>query len=831
MTRPRRLFIALPLILVPALLGLAIFAYSLMTRSFPETSGMIRLKTLRRPVEVLRDGYGVPHIRAEDEHDLFVAAGYVQAQDRLYQMEMTRRAGEGRLAEVLGPEAVNFDRLFRTVGISRLTRKLAAQISPESRAALEAYADGVNEFITSHHGRLPVEFALLGYSPEPWTVEHSLIVARLTAWELNLSWWVDITLGELVAQVGEERAREVFPTYPENGPVIVPKEWRTSASILEGGAHTPLTAGLPREALDQLRGFLRADREFRRAFQFEGMHAGSNCWAVDGARSASGKPILANDPHLAFGVPSKWYEMHLSCPGMNVAGVTIPGSPAIVIGHNDRIAWGVTNVMADDADFYIERVDSTDPLRYQFAGVWGVMDTVTEFINVKDNPPVLILIRSTHHGPVVNDVWPGIFHPVASPREDVVSMRWTGFEMSDEFGALERINRAGTWEEFSAGVKEFTVPGQNFTYADVDGNIGYRMGVRLPIRSGTQNPSLPCPGWTGEYEWRGFVPFDELPFMYNPAEHFIATANNKTIGDWYPYHISNLWEPPSRITRIRELLGREGKLSVDDFRRMQSDVVSPFAREMLPSIIAACSTDEARDPSVSRALIYFRNWDGGFTSESVPASIFSVFFTHLLHNTLGSHMDRQLFDTYITLSNIPYRVVPSLMRDSTSWWFDDPQTPVAETRDDAIRKSLSDALRDLEGRFGPEMKTYQWGELHTLTFEHPFGRRWPLDAIFNIGPFSTGGTGTTVNCGEYQLFGPYKDILGPSMRQVTDMSNVSRSWSVITTGQSGQPFTRHFSDQTPLWRHNSYHEMITDWQALEQAGGDLLRLIPEESRE
>jgi len=827
----RRFLLGLLIVFVLAFLGFIILAYRLVTRSLPETTGTISLSSLHQPVEVVRDNYGVPHIKAHDEHDLFLAVGYVQAQDRLWQMDLIRRAGEGRLAEILGPEAVKFDKLFRTLGFARLAQRLAQQLHHESRAALEAYAQGVNEYITSHHGNYPIEFAILGYEPEPWTVEHSLLVARLMAWELNLSWWVDLSLGELLVRVGEEHTRQIIPTYPENAPSIVSEPWQGMPhSLTRRSVRSRIgfsNEQMSRRVFEHLRGFLKINEEFRRQFQFEGVHIGSNSWVVDSFRSTSGKPILANDPHLAFGVPSKWYEMHLTCPGFNVAGVSLPGAPAIVIGHNDRIAWGLTNVMADDADFYVERVDSTNPFRYEYNGTWLPVDTATEVIRVRDEMPVSILVRSTHHGAIVSDVWPTAIPFADSLREGVVSMRWTGFEMSDEMYALHRINQARNWDEFVSGLKEFAVPGQNFIYADVDGNIGYWAAVRLPVRPAGYNSVLPLPGWSKDAEWKGFVPFEQLPHVLNPREHFIATANNKIVGDWYPYYISQLWEPPSRILRIQEMILQKEKLSVEDMKHMQFDYVSPFARELVPYILHAFDSTRVDDATLATALTYFRNWDANCTGESVPASIFCVFFTHLLQNTFRVHMDQSLFNTYVFLTNVPYRALPVLLSDSTSWWFDDPRTQTVETRDDVIRKSLQDALAELRQRLGEDIKTWQWGKLHTVTFEHLLGRRWPLDKIFNIGTFPVGGTGTTVNNGEYRFHQPYANVLGPSMRQITDLSDTKRSWSVLPTGQSGQPFSAHFNDQTPLWLEGKYHELITDWRELNRQNGDRLVLVPE----
>ncbi|MDE3056845.1 MAG: penicillin acylase family protein, partial [Bacteroidota bacterium] len=766
---------------------------------------------------IYRDEYSVPHIIAQNEHDLFFAQGYVHAQDRLWQMDITRRAGEGRLSEILGSAALKYDKLFKTVGIQRIAEKLEVQLHPESKMILEAYSDGINAFIHTHRGKYPIEFDMLNYVPEDWQPVHTLIVSRMMAWELNLSWYVDLTLGELVQKFGEEKAKEIFPTYPENAPVTVPKELLKASGLL--GRIKKKIAPSSEDFLSAAADFQQADQSFRKFFGMSGMHIGSNAWAVSAKKSASGFAMLANDPHLGLSEPSKWYEIHLQDSALDVAGVSLPGAPGIVIGHNRSIAWGMTNVMADDADFYIEEEDSLDHSRYQYKGEWKTFVALNDTIFVKDSDSVPVTIRESIHGPIINDV-----NPTATDSLPI-ALRWTGEDMSDELYAIYCIDKAQSWEEFKKGVKYFTVPGQNFVYADQKGNIGYCMGVRLPIRA-SQNPTMPMPGWTGSYDWTGFVPFEKLPELFNPPEEFVATANNKTTDASFPYHISNLWEPPSRIERIREFLSTRNKLAVADFEQMQLDYFSSFAKEMTPYIIHAFDSLHTGDQRIQTVLNYFRNWNFQETKNDVTTTLFHVFFTHLLENIFENKMGKELYKNYIFLANIPLRVVPALLTTPSSSWFDDPSTPGIETRDETIRKSLNEAASDLQQKLGDEMKTWQWGQLHTLTFEHPFGSHPPLGAIFNIGPFEVGGSGTTLNNGEYHLADPYRMHLGPSMRQIVDFSDLNGALSVIPTGESGQPLSGHYSDQTPLWLNGEYHALPINDAAVESVAKHRLELIP-----
>ncbi len=773
----------------------------LVTKSFPQYDGEIVISALQHRVKISRDEFGIPHIFAENEHDLFFAQGYVHAQDRLWQMDLTRRAGEGRLSEILGPSTVKFDKMFKTVGFKTIAEKLEQHLSPKSKEILQAYSEGINEFIRTHKGKYPIEFDMLNYEPEEWKPVHSLMIARLMAWELNISWHVDVVLGELVAKLGAEKAGKIFPTYPENAPVIV-------------------SQALDRRQLEGLRKFASLHDEFKEFFGTTGTHIGSNAWAVSPQKSASGRAMLANDPHLGLSLPAKWYEVHLRGGKVDVAGVSLPGTPLVILGNNMNVAWGFTNVMADDADFYFEKTDSLGADKYLFKDEWRDIEITQDTVKVKDSTEVPFTIRKTLHGPAVNEIYP--LETFAS--SNFITMRWTGFEMSDELNALYLVNTANDWQSFLNGVKEFTVPGQNFVYADVKGNIGFHPGVRLPKRN-SNNPTLPFIGWTGEHEWQGFIPFEQLPSLYNPPEGFIATANNKTTSN-ADYHITNLWEPPSRIQRIREVLQSKKQFDVSDFKNLQNDNFSYFAKDVTPYILSACNSVPVLDEKVQTAVNYFRNWNFILSKEDVPTTIFEVFFSHLIKNIYRDEMGEDLFRQYITLANIPYRVTLAMLSDTTNIWFDDVATDTVETRDDIIRKSMNETLADLTDRLGGEMKQWRWGRIHTLTLKHPFGDMKVLQPIFNIGPFEVSGSGTTVNNGEYHFTKPYEMTLGPSMRKIVDFADVNKALSVIPSGESGQPLHDHYSDQTPLWKNGEYHELPLGEEAVASLSKKILYLVP-----
>ena len=802
---PLRAKILIGSLLTLAVLGVAlvIFFYYLITKSYPTTSGTVDVAGVQGSVKIYRDEYGVPHIMAESEYDAYFAVGYVHAQDRLWQMELMRRAGEGRLAEVLGEPALKIDRMFRTLGIWQQALKIAPTIDEKTRTALQAYADGVSSFIETHKGEYPIEFDLLDIEPEPWKIEHSVMISRLMAWELNYSRWVDITLAELVERFGEVKAAEIFPTWPEGAPVIVPYELRG------------------KKVADLGKQLLQADQAFRTLMGNDGLETGSNAWVIAGSRSETGKPILANDPHLMFSVPGRWYELHVMASGLDVAGASIAGAPFVVIGRNQHVAWGVTNAMVDDEDFYVEQVDSIQhPTRYRFNNAWRPLEQQVDTILVKNGPPVLLTVYRTHRGPIVNRI-----EPSAELSQNLLSMRWMGHEMSNEGGAFYRLNRAGNWSEFLEGLKYFAVPAQNFVYADDQGNIGYHTGGRIPIRS-TKSPTLLFPGWTDQYDWKGFVPFEEMPQVLNPTEGFIATANNKIVADSYPHYISNLWEPHWRISRITEVLRSQPIFSVEDLQRLQLDVFSPHARELVPIILNAFETKTVTDPDVRTALSYFRNWNCEMKSDDVPTTLFQAFFVQMVQNTFEDEMGPELIALYDTLASVPMSVLTMLMKKGSSVWFDNVKTPQTESMADIIRQSLEDALHGLKTTYGGELKEWQWGTVHQVEFPHVFGANDLLRRVFNLGPYPVGGSHSTVNQADYRLKKPFLNHIGPSTRQIFDLSDVNNGRAVTPPGQSGQVFHRHYDDQIQLWLNGGYRRMRLDSSSVENSKYDLLLLRP-----
>jgi penicillin amidase len=740
-------------------------------RGTPDLEADGTIAGLAAPVEVWRDSMGVPHVWAASEADLFRAMGYVHAQDRLFQMEMFRRVADGRLAEMLGAELVETDRFLRTVGMGRAAGEHERLLAPEQRAMLQAYADGVNAWTQARRGTLPPEFVTLRVRPEPWTVGNSLSIAKIMAWDLA-EWNLGLDLQGAVDAVGEERAADLFPAYPDSGLNILGDDarWRGRGEGAPAAAAAPVPrvsgrVPLPRVpplALEILDGVSIA--------------RASNSWVIGGERTASGKPILANDMHLALRAPPIWYLAALHGGGLNVTGMTLPGVPVVVAGHSDRVAWGFTNAYVDDTDFFVEEVNPDEPNRYRTPSGWAEMTVRVDTIRVKGAEPVLHTVRWTRNGPVLSDV-------ERRGGDRVLSMRWASHEPSGEVGALLGMNRARSADEFLQALRGFDNPHQNVVFADADGRFGYWMAGRVPVRRGGDGV-LPVPGWTGEGEWTGWLDFDQHPHVLEPADGFVVTANNRQVGPEYPHHISAQWADPFRAMRIRQLVEAGSRFTADEVAAQQMDVRDVWALGHLPRAVAAA---ERAGDSASAGLL--RGWDGQAGTGSRPAALFYTWYDELRarvgHDEFG---DARVY--------FPRSAFDRLLAAGGGAWADDVRTPEVETLDALEVEAMRTAVERVDGR--------AWGELHTVTVAHPMGSVAALERILglNIGPFPSAGATHTVNvAGWGGREPPFRVGHGASQRHVVDMADVDGAGGfVLPGGQSGVPFSRHYADQMPLWR-------------------------------
>jgi penicillin amidase len=767
------------------------FQYSV-RQSLPQISGQVPVSGIKEDVEIIRDNYGVPHIYAQNESDLYFALGYTMAQDRLWQMEFQRRLGHGRLAEIFGEELLETDRYFRLMAAAGVNQ----QLSDELAFVTNSFADGVNAYLTTHSDRLPIEFKILRYQPEPWVSDDYLAISKVINWSLSQGWRVDITAGKILEKVGETKFKEAFPAWPADSPVIIPRDHQISATlsdaILKSLSRIEKQVNLPAPAV-------------------------SNNWVVAGSRSASGKPVLANDPHLMLTNPSVWWEAHLVCPTINVSGFTMAGAPGIALGHNRHVAWGVTNVMVDDVDFFIEKINPDNPRQYLYKGRWEDMQIVKETIRIKGKDPVTIDIGLTRHGPILVEDKEGS-EPTA------VAVKWAFADGLQTTKAFYLLAKATSTNEVVSALKYWELPSQNFVFADTAGNIGYWCCATIPIRS-KGDGLLPVPGWNGDYEWQGYVPFENRPHIINPEKGYIASANNKVAAGNFPHFISHYWEPADRITRIHQLLNTPGKLSVEDVKQMQQDIFSGLASELTPQIVQALAKDSA-DEGLQKIRQILSEWDFKMEKDSVAAGLYETTFMHMLQNIFKDELGPELFDQYLKTSVFPPRAIRQLLRNGASTWFDDVNTADTETMQDIITRSVKQTIGQLKDEYGDDMTRWRWGDRHALTFQHPLGQKKPLDRLFNIGPFPVGGSRQTINMKLYSYEKPYSAILGASYRMIVDFSNMSVAHHVLPTGQSGQLGSPHYKDQIDLYLNGRYRTAWFERSDIEKHAKGTLFLKP-----
>lgn len=748
--------------------------YYWLSLSLPPAYETIVLAGPEQDINVSRDRDGVPHISAKTAHDAWFAVGFVHAQDRLWQMEMNRRIGAGRLAEVVGPGALGVDRFLRTLGVYHFAERTYANLSSDTRQALDAYAAGVNAFLTNRRGPLPLEFLFFGHEPEPWRPADSLVWAKMMAWDLAGNWSEEILRARLATTLP---AAQIAQLYPES---------KESTSVLERYAGLYRTLGLDRIAA--------AGKPLERE-----RHNGSNNWVVDGSRTATGKPLLANDPHLALGVPALWYFAHIQAPGLRVIGATLPGTPFVVLGRTDRIAWGFTNTGTDVQDLYIEKLDGAD--RYVTPTGSAPFEMRQEIIRVKDGEPVALNVRVSRHGPIISDVVPD----AASIAGDghVIAFAWPTLSDNDLTAqAAHDMNRATDWATFFTALQSFHSPHQNIVYADTSGNIGFYAPARVPVRRPGHTGNEPVPGWTGAYDWEGFIPYESLPLLFNPEARAIVTANNKIVPDGYPYYLTYDWSEPYRADRIAVLLASRSRHSVESFKDIQSDIVSGAAKEFLPHLLAAPATSQRS----AEAKAMLAGWNHTMDRNRPEPLIYVAWYRELTRLVLADELG-ELFEDYWGLKP---RVMRAALGDPASTLCDDRATERAETCADQIAVALDLALTDLTDRYGATMGRWQWGDAHRARAEHrPFHGQPFVGGLFDI-EIPSGGDSFTVNAAHHRIGDathPFRQFHGPSLRAIYDLDDLDRSIFIHSSGQSGNRLSRHFSDLTERWRDVAYIPM------------------------
>ncbi|NIO49896.1 MAG: hypothetical protein GTN73_10770 [Candidatus Aminicenantes bacterium] len=753
------------------LLGCLVFFFVHFYRSIPKIEGNDSLTGLETDVKIIRDSWGVPHIFAQNEKDLFFACGYVHAQERMWQMELTRRAGMGKLSEIFGRKALERDRFIRTLDLKEAAKRDFEKLSPKMKTLILSYSQGVNSWMNSRRLNWPPEFLLLGYRPQPWGPLDSLIVREIMALILCVDYQSEILRAKLVKELGAQKALQ----------------------ILEEGIAAPHL---------EIEDVPLSDWPISHPFQ------GSNNWVLAGSRTESGKPLLANDPHLEISLPPIWYEIHLSCPGLNAVGVSLPGVPLVIIGHNESIAWGITNSGVDVQDLYIEKLNSSKDM-YWDNDEWKPLFTKEERIKIRgEKDSERIEVSWTERGPVVS--------PVLSKNEKPLSLSWTIYDGGRTMESFYLLNKAQNWQEFVDALKLFDAPPQNFVYADKEGNIGYYLSGKIPIREEVA-ALFPFPAWKEEGRWQGYLKEEEKPNFYNPESGLIVTANNKIIPDNFPHYMGYDWEAPFRAERIIELLLQLEKHSVQTMKVIQNDVFSKKGEMFLPYI----QETRIAEGESKQALDILKTWDLRMSSgkEAALYKIFMIFFhEEVFKDDLGEDYER--FDSFFK------RKQAGLLRifaDPLSPWFDKKETQTVETREEIIEISLDKAYKWLEKQYGSADR-WDWMKINSFRFQHSLGEI-PILKFLNRGPYPLGGDAFTIRCSSSSRF---KGNWGVSYRQIIDLSDFRNSVCVLSSGESGHFLGRFYDNQIPLWLEGQYHPMLFDPDDIEEKGAGILILKPVE---
>jgi penicillin G amidase len=782
-------WIVLIVIVLP--LTLAAGAYLWLRSSLPQTAGTITLSGPSAEIRITRDASGVPRISAANDHDAAFALGFLHAGDRLFQMDMMRRLGAGRLSELLGEATFGTDRTMRTLGLYRAAEQQLAALSAPLRTALEAYAAGVNAYL-ARDSVLPPEYAVLRAAPERWQPADSLVWGKYMALLLSGNYRRELAHARIATHVTGEQLSQLYPGYPAEAPVTLAE-------------------------LSALYRTLPLDRVLASLPDSVGPTFASNNWVVDGKHSVSGKPLLANDPHLGFATPDIWYLARIDTPELHLVGATSPGAPFVILGHNQRIGWGFTTTESDVEDLFIERPDPADQSRYLVPAAIAPggslpFETRLEVINVRGSGAVTITIRTTRHGPVISDLG----NPAnATPAGDVLALQATFLAGEDRTPeGLWAINRAKNWQEFSAALENIVAPQQNIVYADTDGNIGFTAPARVPIR-GKGDGWMPAPGWTGEYDWTGFIPFAELPRAFNPPSGRFVSANNKIVPEDYRYFLGRDWDLPNRAVRINALLDATPQQSPDSSAAIQADTLSLSAQELLPLMTAITPGNERE----TAALATLKDWDGRMDAAQIAPLIFTAWLRDLNRLLFAERLGNAFVDYWDLRPN----VIAGILTQHPEWC-SDPARPGNTGCAGRLTESLHNALDQLTAAFGADTTRWRWGRPHMAAFPHPFFARIPfLNGLFLVAAPADGGA-DTVNRGGMAIQDPdrpYRDRHGAGLRMILDFADLDASRFIVVPGQSGNPLSHHYADLLEPWRRFSWLRLGPDM------AGDTLLLEPQ----
>jgi penicillin amidase len=807
-----RLYRAGKTVILAAALIVALFAGGaalLFERAMPDYSGAASLPGLSAEARVYRDRWGVPHIFAASMNDAARALGYVHASERLFQMEMQRRAGQGRLAEVAGEDMLAIDKFIRTLGFYRLAQSSFAALSPDAQGHLQAYAEGVNAWLAAHKNSMPPELLLMGAAPEPWTPADTLVWGKLMALKLSANFKLEVLRARLAGRLPASRMDALFPDTP--GPITIEPHRGAASDAGQPGKRASVPAAKSTVAqIDAAPTDPAPGASFLSSFQ----NGASNEWVVGGQHTASGKPILANDPHLEFEAPILWYLARIVTPDMTLRGATVPGAPVVLLGQNDAIAWGFTTTDSDVQDLFIETLDPKDGNRYLTPEGSAEFETRSETVRVKGAPDAVLTIRATRHGPVLSDIDPSLRKIAGAGK--VVALAFASLGAADTTSeALQRLNRARGADDVVEALKTYQGPPQNIVYADRDGHIGFINPGLLPIRK-SGDGRLPADGASGGFDWVAMASFEKLPQLRDPEAGFIFNANNAVVPRDYSPSLGFDWQSPYRARRIQALLDEGGRHTLDASARMQADHLSLAAKDLLPALL----TVNAETPQAKEALTLLKTWDAVIEKDRPEPLIFEAWLYNMRRLLLAEKTGDPLSERGPSAA-----AIAAVLHDQAAEWCgtDDPGCASVKA------KALDQALAMLTKRQGGDMKAWRWGRENVATFRHNFYSHIPLlDRLSEIRLESSGDV-YTLDCGGgngKDRNNPFARTHGPGYRGIYDLGDPDASRFMIATGQSGHIFSRHYADLAPLWVEGRSITLAGSEDDLKRQGAELLTLAP-----
>lgn len=815
-------------------LTIAIIIFSIVISNISVSNSFIEFETehIDKKVEVFVNPYGIPHIIAESELSAYFAMGYMHAKDRLWQIDIMRRTILGRLSELYGKSTVDLDRFFRALEIRELANATISKMDKKTLKILTAYSEGINSFIQLNTKRLPLEFNALDYIPTEWTPADCIAISKLMAFELSVGFINDICIAEISEKVGVRQALSLVSRYPNDAPCVLDPDFNPEKIYVP----TKDTAiSIASSAIPELQPALTHIRNLLQDNKLINPSGASNSWVV---KSNKDKPsyILANDPHLKLEIPSRWYQAQLTYPGFNAIGLTIPGLPFFLIGRNNNIAWGVTAMMNDDCDFFIERIDESNPDYYLTPTGKNKFIYKPDTIYVRNEEDIYFYLRKTERSAILSDCY-----IMKNPKyylnldldtsisnefynKFLLTCSWTGQEISHEITSLYNLNHSSNWTEFSNSLKGWSSPGINWSYTDKSGNIGIKPAARIPIRNST-NPLIPNPAWLAEYLWTGYYETGDLPYSYNPTKGFVASSNNK-LSRTNNIYISDYYEPASRAYRIEDIIKKQHKFSIRDVQIMQGDTYSPYARELLAYIIPLLNLNKkSLNDTEKTALQIIKNWDYLFSPVYSAPSIYQAFYKHLIYNTFHDELGEKLFRTFCYNSQFSASKILDMLKTNDTVWFDNVRTKRFDTNKDIVIKSFKDAIEELSLRF-KNSNVYSWRleKLQFLNLNHPFSQNKFLRPAVDGGQYRTAGHYTTINKSESKVYDDYFISNGVSARFITDMSD-SIVYLGILGGASGDPQNPNYKNQTLYFLNGGYFTLEFSTYPAKSAK-PILKIIP-----